>query len=200
MYLDAPQVPQFSKQDAKAQAAAAKAYAKAQRNWFGRHKILTGIGALFVVGAIGGGISGAGGSHVKPIASTAPATGDAGSTSQSVQAAPATAAVTTPSMTTGEKNALGSAKQYLSISAFSRKGLIQQLSSAAGDGYSVADATFAADNSGANWDTEAAQAAKQYLSISSFSYNGLVQQLSSSAGDGYTLAQAQYGAHSAGLS
>jgi hypothetical protein len=103
-------------------------------------------------------------------------------------------------MTAGQKNALESAQQYLSISAFSRNGLIQQLSSAAGDGYSLADATYAGDHVGANWDAEAAQAAKQYLSISSFSYNGLVQQLSSSAGDGYTLAQAEYGAHAAGLS
>jgi hypothetical protein len=103
-------------------------------------------------------------------------------------------------MTAGEKNALEAAHNYLSISAFSRKGLIQQLSSAAGDGYSVADATYAADNVGANWDAEAVQSAKQYLSITSFSYNGLVQQLSSSAGDGYTLAQAEYGAKGAGLS
>jgi hypothetical protein len=50
--------------DAKAEAAAAKAYAKAQRNWFARHKILTAIGALVVIGIIAG-IAGGGGSDDK---------------------------------------------------------------------------------------------------------------------------------------
>lgn len=43
------QPPPMSKRDAKAQAAAAAAYSKSQRNWFARHKLLTGIGALVVI-------------------------------------------------------------------------------------------------------------------------------------------------------
>lgn len=42
-------MPPMSKKDAKAQAAAAKAYQKSQRNWFARHKILTGLGALILL-------------------------------------------------------------------------------------------------------------------------------------------------------
>lgn len=38
--------------DARAQAAAAKAYAKAQRNWFMRHKFLTVIGAILLLGIL----------------------------------------------------------------------------------------------------------------------------------------------------
>lgn len=41
--------PPLNKRDAKAQAAANKAYAKANRNWFARHKFLTGLGALVVL-------------------------------------------------------------------------------------------------------------------------------------------------------
>jgi hypothetical protein len=41
--------PQLDRKQAKAQAAAAKAYAKAQGNWFSRHKILTGLLALVLV-------------------------------------------------------------------------------------------------------------------------------------------------------
>lgn len=53
-----PQEP-MSKQEARARAAADKAYRNGQQNWFARHKILTAIGAVVVLGivatALGGG-------------------------------------------------------------------------------------------------------------------------------------------------
>jgi hypothetical protein len=104
-----------------------------------------------------------------------------------------------PSLTASQQNATDAAKNYLSFAAFSRTGLIQQLSSSAGDGYPEADATFAVDSLNANWNEQAAKAAKNYLSFSSFSRAGLIQQLNSSAGDGYTYAQAVYGVNQTGL-
>jgi hypothetical protein len=95
-------------------------------------------------------------------------------------------------------NAVRSAQQYLSISGFSRDGLINQLSSDAGDGYSVADATAAVDSLNVDWNENAAKSARQYLDISGFSCKGLIEQLSSSAGDKYTIEQATYGARQAG--
>lgn len=95
-------------------------------------------------------------------------------------------------------NAIRSAKQYLSMSGFSRDGLIQQLSSEAGDGYEIGDATFAVDSLNNDWNSEAVRSAKQYLNMSGFSCNGLIEQLSSSAGDKYTVSQATYGAQQAG--
>ncbi|WP_199221559.1 Ltp family lipoprotein [Desulfonatronum sp. SC1] len=53
---------------------------------------------------------------------------------------------TTRQLTGPQKNAVRSAKAYLNFSGFSREGLINQLSSDAGDGYSVADATAAVDS------------------------------------------------------
>ena len=85
-----------------------------------------------------------------------------------------------------------SAKNYLSIGGFSKAGLIQQLSSSAGDGFSEADATFAANNAGADWNQEAVESAKNYLEIGGFSRSGLIEQLTSSAGDKYTPEQANY--------
>lgn len=102
------------------------------------------------------------------------------------------------SLTGPQNNAVRSAKQYLSISGFSRSGLIQQLSSDAGDGYKVADATVAVDSLNIDWNKQAVRSAKQYLSISGFSCKGLIEQLSSSAGDGYTESQATYGSQQAG--
>jgi hypothetical protein len=82
--------------------------------------------------------------------------------------------------------------------AFSRDGLIDQLSSSAGDGYDVADATVAVDSLTVDWNAQAAKAAAQYLSMMGFSCSGLIEQLSSSAGDQYTRAQAEFGARQAG--
>ena len=102
------------------------------------------------------------------------------------------------SLTGPQKNAVRSAKQYLGMSGFSRDGLIRQLSSSAGDGYSVADATVAVDSLNNDWNKEAVRSAKQYLDMSGFSCKGLIKQLSSSAGDRYTVSQATYGAKQAG--
>lgn len=97
-----------------------------------------------------------------------------------------------------QRNAVRSAQQYLSVMGFSRSGLINQLSSDAGDGYSVADATVAVDHLNVDWNEQAVRSAKQYLSIMGFSCTGLIEQLSSSAGDGYTVSQATFGAKQAG--
>ena len=110
-----------------------------------------------------------------------------------------TSSIATAQTLTGpQKNAVRSAELYLSISGFSRVGLIQQLSSSAGDGYSVADATVAVDSLSVDWNAQAARSAALYLQISGFSCNGLIEQLSSSAGDHYTKSQAAFGAQQAG--
>jgi hypothetical protein len=66
------------------------------------------------------------------------------------------------------------------------------------EGYSVADATYAADKVayGGIWNKQAALAAKDYLENQSFSRTGLIQQLEF---EGYTPAQAIYGVNQTGL-
>ena len=93
----------------------------------------------------------------------------------------------TPSPTTGEKNALRTAREYLNFSAFSYTGLIKQLEY---EGYSTEEATYAADNCNANWNEQAAKSAKEYLDMSSFSRQELINQL---IYEGYTQEQAEYG-------
>jgi len=101
-------------------------------------------------------------------------------------------------LTGPQRNAVRSPQQYLNIAGFSRDGLIRQLSSDAGDGYSVSDATIAVDSLKIDWNAQAARSAKQYLSLMGFSCRGLVRQLSSSAGDRYTVSEANHGAKEAG--
>jgi hypothetical protein len=104
-----------------------------------------------------------------------------------------------PTLTVAQQNAIGAAQDYLQLEGFSRLGLIGQLSSSAGEGYSVADATFAVDYLHADWNEQAVRSAKSYLSIEHFSRAGLIDQLSSSAGDQYTVAEATYAADHVGL-
>ncbi|MBE5984662.1 MAG: hypothetical protein E7248_15360 [Paenibacillaceae bacterium] len=95
-------------------------------------------------------------------------------------------------VTMGQKNALSKAGTYLSISAFSHSGLIEQLKF---EQFSDEEATYAADNCGADWNEEAAKKANTYLSISSFSRDSLIDQLKF---DGFTQEQAEYGVTAAG--
>jgi hypothetical protein len=104
-----------------------------------------------------------------------------------------------PAHTVSQDQAIGSARDYLALQGFSRTGLIKQLSSDYGDGFSQADAIFAVNHLGADWNAQAVRSAKEYLSFQHFSRAGLIQQLSSSYGDGYTLAQATYAANHVGL-
>jgi len=96
-------------------------------------------------------------------------------------------------VTVSQKNALSKAKDYLSYTAFSHDGLVDQL---VYEKFSTADAAYGADNVGADWNVQAAKKAKDYMSYSSFSRGSLIDQLEY---DKFTPDQAAYGANSVGL-
>lgn len=104
-----------------------------------------------------------------------------------------------PSLTVAQEQAIGSAQSYLAMQGFSRRGLIQQLSSDAGEGFSVKDATFAVDYLKVNWNEQAVRSAKSYLEMQHFSRAGLIHQLESAYGEQFTHKQAVYGVNKAGL-
>lgn len=96
------------------------------------------------------------------------------------------------SMTVSQANALRSARSYISIMDFSHSGLVDQLEY---EGFSTEDATFAADNCGADWNAEALGSAMSYIDVMDFSYSGLIEQLEY---EGFTAEQAKYGADNCG--
>lgn len=98
----------------------------------------------------------------------------------------------TSNASSGQRNALFKAQQYLEFSAFSYKGLIDQLEF---EGYSHSDAQYAADNCGADWYEQSLLKAKQYLDASAFSYTGLKEQLEY---EGFTSSEAKYGVDNCG--
>jgi hypothetical protein len=90
------------------------------------------------------------------------------------------------------RRALQSAESYLAMSGFSKKGLYEQLSSSAGEGFTQAEAQYAVDHVDVDWNKEAVESARSYLEMSPMSRSELIQQLSSSAGEGFTYEQALY--------
>lgn len=95
--------------------------------------------------------------------------------------------------TASQKTATAKAKDYLELTGFSHSGLVKQLGY---DKFSAEDATFAADNCGADWDVQAEKKAADYLKLTPLSHDGLVDQL---VFDGFTAEQAEHGAASTGL-
>lgn len=168
--------------------------AQAQKDQRYNNKV-AGFGCLAVVLLLGFCVYTADGE--KPTTSAPPT---AASKSGGGKAAVAEQAVEEPASTLSgpQQNALRSAQSYIAMTGFSRDGLIDQLSSEAGSGYSVADATAAVDSMDIDWNEQAARSAKSYLDMTGFSCNGLVDQLASSAGSQYTRSQAIYGAKQAG--
>lgn len=138
-------------------------------------------------------------SQAAPVASApAPAPVEPAPAPAPVEPAPAPEPVE-PEYTTAQQNAIEAAENYLSFTAFSKQGLIDQLSSEFGDGYSVADATFAVGTLTVDWNEQAYKKGQEYLDFTAFSRAGLIEQLTSSAGDKFTQAQATYAVNKLGL-
>lgn len=97
------------------------------------------------------------------------------------------------------ENALSSAQDLLNYSAFSRQGLIDQLSSEYGSGYDVEDATWAVNQLDVDWKQQAVRSGKDYLDYSSFSRQGLIDQLSSPYGAQFSLEEATHAVNKIGL-
>lgn len=141
--------------------------------------------AFALIGVLSLGLTGCGGGAEADPAADAP-------TSQ----APAEPVETTPEapeVTASQQNAMDKANQYLSLSGFSRSGLIGQLEF---EKFTTEDATFAVDNIGADWTEQAAVKAKAYNDLTPMSHGGLVDQL---IFDGFTPEEAEAGVVAIGL-
>jgi hypothetical protein len=179
-----------------------------RKSWPARHKVLMG---LTVFGALIAIIAAASASNKpSPAASTTPAGSSASpsaaassaaasaapsASAAAVSAAPRTpAAATGPSLTAAQQQAVDSAQDYLGEgSGFSKRGLLDQLTSSYGEGFSKPDAEYAIKYLNPNWAQQAVDSAKSYLSEGSgFSKRGLLEQLTSNSGEGFTQSQAEH--------
>jgi len=106
---------------------------------------------------------------------------------------PPTTASPFASETVSQRNARKKAADYLSYTAFSHSGLIDQLKY---EGFSQEDASYGVDSLNTDWNEQAAKKAQQYMSYSSFSRQSLIEQLMY---EGFTQGQAEYGANAVGF-
>src|SRR5687767_1071825 len=90
-------------------------------------------------------------------------TGGGGNNKAATPAAKESPAPEEPELTQGQEQALQAAQSYVDLGGISEAGLIDQLSSSAGEGFPKADATYAANNVDADWNAEAVESAKSYL-------------------------------------
>ena len=159
--------------------------------------------AAKVISAVGGQLITAPASSPATSAAPAPATSAPAATPTPTTAAPAVVPASTAPAgpTASQAQALESALSYLGDGqGFSRAGLIAQLDSPYGGQFSVADATWAVHNSGADWNAQAVIAAKNYVSDGQgFSGASLIAQLDSPYGGQFTYAQAVYAVNQVGL-
>lgn len=136
-------------------------------------------------------------------APSATQTGDSSPAAEPAASEPAAPAETTapaepaapeePALTAAQQNAVRSAENYLSLTGFSRDGLIAQLEF---EDYSTEDATLAVDSLTVDWNAEAAEKAQAYQDVTPFSRQGLIDQL---IFDKFTPEQAEFGATAVGL-
>jgi hypothetical protein len=110
--------------------------------------------------------------------------------------APPPSAPDKPNVTVSQEQALESAQSYVDTMGFSKAGLLDQLTSSAGEGFSQADAQYAVDHVHADWNSEAVESAQAYMDMGGFSRASLIDQLEF---DKYTPAQAEYAANHVGL-
>lgn len=95
--------------------------------------------------------------------------------------------------TKAQQNAVGKAKEYISIMAFSKDGLVKQLEF---DKFETADAEYAVENITVDWKEQAVKKGEDYLDIMSHSRQGLIDQLKF---DGFTDEEATYAVDEIGL-
>ena len=119
--------------------------------------------------------------------------GETSSTAPSVSSASPESTPPEESRTSEQAAALSKARDYLDFTAFSHSGLIDQLEY---EGFTTEDATWAADNCGADWMEQASLCAQNYLDFSDFTRQGLIDQL---LYEGFTQEQAEYGVTQVGM-
>jgi hypothetical protein len=184
----------------------------AQRPWFKKKRFLIpgGAVALILVASMAS-AAGGGGSTPEPASAAAGLLSASSTPTPSAEPVEATATPTptkavatpapkpvaakpaAPTLTVAQENAKGSAEDYLDMSGFSKKGLIEQLKF---EGYKSKDIDAALATMRINWNAEAAESAESYVSMSHFSHKSLTEQLEF---EGFTSKQAAYGVKSVGL-
>ncbi|MFD1419223.1 Ltp family lipoprotein [Companilactobacillus keshanensis] len=109
-----------------------------------------------------------------------------------VKTPPAPVAPTTPAIPGEYLAALNNARDYLSFSNMSKRGLYDQLTSEYGEKFPADAAQYAVDNLQADWNLEALNCAKDYRKDQNMSTSEIYDQLISDYGEQFAPSEANY--------
>ncbi|MEY4557965.1 MAG: hypothetical protein RL024_123 [Actinomycetota bacterium] len=168
---------------AKAEAKAEIAKNKALRPWFKKKRFILPIALIAIIGFSTA--NNAGTSSTDDLVASEEANDSSATETTETETQ---AAEEFPDETVSQTNAREMADSYLRSSAFSLKGIIEQLEY---EGFSNDDATYGAEAVKADWKEQALLSAESYLNSSAFSQTGLLDQL---VYEGFTDEEAEYGA------
>lgn len=158
---------------------------KKQGNWFARHKVLSVILGLFVLGAIAS--AAGGGTDTNSPTNSSQANNE---TTQTAESKPVENKE--PAVPAEYKSALAKATSYANTQNMSKQGVYDQLVSEYGEKFSVEAAKYAIDNVKADWNANALAKAKSYQETQNMSPSAIRDQLTSSYGEKFTPAEADY--------
>lgn len=160
---------------------------KDQRNFFMKHKILTGVLVLVIMGSIG---SNNGDNTNSSIDNQSKEV--AQNTEVEAREDVATEEETKESVPTEYKSALKQAKTYSDMMHMSKAGIYDQLTSEYGGQFTEEAAQYAIDNVEADWNENALKSAETYQETMAMSPAAIYDQLVSQHGGQFTEEEAQY--------
>lgn len=148
-------------------------------NWFNRHKILSVVGVLIIIGIAASAVGGDKSSNNTTNSNSAADTLNKTETKQ-------------PNVPAEYKSALNQADSYAKTMHMSKQGVYDQLVSEYGGKFTAPAAQYAIDNVKADWNANALAKAKDYQKQQSLSPSAIHDQLTSAAGEKFTVAEADY--------
>jgi hypothetical protein len=155
------------------------------KNWFARHKVLSVILGLFMLGAIAS--AAGGGTDTNTSTNSTPTNNE---TTQTAESEPVENKE--PAVPAEYKSALAQATTYANDLHLSKKGVYAQLVSEYGGKFKPEAAQYAIDNVKADWNANALAQAKTYQNDLHLSPAGVRNQLVSEHGGQFTAAEADY--------
>lgn len=166
---------------------------KDQRNFFMKHKILTGFLILVIIASIGSNDSNSdnansleGNSAGQEVAQNTDNKENENTEEVAVEE------TTEENVPTEHKSALKKAKAYSDTMGMSKAGIYDQLTSEYGEKFSKEAAQYAIDNVEANWKENALKKAQSYQEQMAMSPSAIYDQLVSEYGEKFTAEEAQY--------
>jgi len=155
------------------------------KNWFMRHKVVTVILAIIVIGVIASAANGDKPSTTTNNSPTAAKTEDK-------KSEPAPVETKKPDVPAEYASALSQGTSYANTMHMSKQGVYDQLVSEYGGKFSAPAAQYAIDNVKADWNANALAKAKDYQDKMHQSPSAIHDQLTSAYGEKFTVAEADY--------